>query len=140
MRVFSSCHSPVCKGNGVVKDGIQRRKETQEMFCLCFYTAKIALEYTQEYIAIVTQDAAAFNTFGISPLTSSLVTLLDKTNPLLTAAKTNQKAPLITSKGKKMHHGAVRNAGAYGRTCFQMVFILRLENANWEILGPETGL
>jgi len=37
-------------------------------------------------------------------------------NPLQTAIKTNQKAALITSKGKKMHHSAMKNAGAYGRT------------------------
>jgi len=78
MHIFSNCRSSVCKGNRVVKDGIQGRKETQEMFCLCFYIAKIALEYTQEHISIVTWDSAAFNTFGISPLVCFLVTFLNK--------------------------------------------------------------
>lgn len=139
MHVFSSCRSPICKGSGVVKDRIQRRKETQEMFCLGFYTAKIALEYSQEYIAVVMWDAVAFNTFGISPLISFLVIFLRKKKPLQTAAKTNQKAPLITIKDEMMHHGAMTNAGPYRRTCIKMVFILQLENANWETLGPETG-
>lgn len=58
MHIFSKCRTPICKGNEVVKDGIQGRKEAQ-MFCLCFYTAKTVLEYTQEYICIVSWDAVA---------------------------------------------------------------------------------
>lgn len=42
MHIFNNCRSPICKGKRVVKDGIQGREETQEMFCLCFYVAKIA--------------------------------------------------------------------------------------------------
>lgn len=77
MHIFSNCRSPICKGNEVVKDGIQGRKETQ-MFCLCFYTAKTVLEYTQERISIVTWDAVAFNTFSISLLIYFLGTFLNK--------------------------------------------------------------
>lgn len=92
MHIFSNCRSPICKGNRVLKDGIQGRKETQEMFCFCFYIANIALEYTQEYLSIVTWDSVAFNTFGFSPLIYFLVTFLNnKKNPLQTASRPIKK-------------------------------------------------
>ena len=78
MHIFSSNHSQTCKRNRLVKDGIQGRRETQDMFCLCFFVAKIALEYTQEYLPSGTSDSVAFNSFSISPLMNFLVTLLNK--------------------------------------------------------------
>lgn len=112
MHIFSNSHSPTCKGNRVVKDGIQGRKETPGMFCLCFYILKIALEYTWEFLSIVMWDFIAFNTFGISPLIYFLWHFWTK-NPLQTAVETNPKAALITRKSKKMHNSAMRNAGTY---------------------------
>lgn len=80
MHIFSNSHSLTCKGNRVVKDGIQGRKETPGMFCLSFYITKIALEYTREFLSIVTWDFIAFNTFGISPLIYSLWHFWTKTH------------------------------------------------------------